>query len=49
MNPKKHTVGASLMRRKLKMSGSKCVSVEPGPVISRNPMMIIANPIDSNM
>jgi hypothetical protein len=35
MNPKKQTTGATLMRRTLKISGSKAVSVEPGQSGSR--------------
>ena len=49
INPTKHTKGATFMRRALNMSGSKVVSVEPGPVISRKPMMIIAIPIPRRM
>ena len=41
MNPKKHTAGAILIRLALKISGSNVVSVEPGPDISRKPMMMM--------
>ena len=40
INPRKQTSGATLIRRTLKISGSKVISVEPGPVISRKPMII---------
>ena len=49
MNPRKQIVGASLMRRKLNISGSKCVSVEPGPAISMKPMIIATAAIASSM
>ena len=49
MNPRKQIVGASLMRRKLNISGSKCVSVEPGPIISKKPKIIAATPAASSM
>ena len=38
------TVGATTMRRVLKISVSKVCSLEPAPLISRKPMMIIAIP-----
>lgn len=47
--PKKHTSGATLIRRALKMSGSKAVSVEPGPVISKNPTITMNIPTASKM
>ena len=49
MNPEKQIVGASFILLKLKMSGSKCVSVEPGPVISAKPRMMAATPTASSM
>lgn len=41
--------GATLMRRTLKISGSKYPSVELGPVISRKPTIITAIPMASNI
>lgn len=49
INPKKQTTGATLMRRTLKISGSKAVSVEPGPLINRNPMIMTIIPMASSM
>ena len=43
-NPNKETKGATTIRRVLKMSGSKYPSVDPGPVINKNPIMMIAIP-----
>ena len=48
-NPNKLTIGATTMRRTLKMSGSKYPSVDPGPVINKNPRMIIAIPTANRM
>jgi hypothetical protein len=47
--PKKLIAGANLILLKLKISGSKCVSVEPGPPIRMNPMIIAATPMRSSM
>jgi hypothetical protein len=47
--PTKHTSGATTMRRVLKMSGSKCVSVELGPVIKSRPAMIMITPTAMRM
>jgi hypothetical protein len=43
-NPTKQTMGATTIRRVLKMSGSKWVSVELGPVISNKPIIIMTIP-----
>ena len=45
MNPKKQTTGATTIRRVLNISGSKVVSVDPGPDISRKPIIITTMPI----
>ena len=42
-------MGATLMRRALKMSGSKAVSEEPVPAIRRNPTTTIAMPTANRM
>jgi hypothetical protein len=39
-NPKKQMAGANFILLKLKMSGSNCVSVEPGPPIRMNPSIM---------
>ena len=44
---KQQTTGATLILRTLKISGSKTVSDDVGPVINRNPIMTIAIPIAS--
>ena len=49
MNPRKHTAGATLMRRALKMSGLNADSVDPGPLISRNPRMMTTIPIPNKV
>ena len=49
MNPVKHIVGATLILLILKMSGSKCVSVELGPHIIMKPIIIAATPAASSM
>jgi hypothetical protein len=38
--PRKQMAGANFILLKLKMSGSNCVSVEPGPPIRMNPRMM---------
>ena len=43
------TVGATTMRRVLKISLSKVCSLEPAPLISRKPMMIIAIPMPNKI
>ena len=43
--PKKQTTGATLILRTLKMSGSKVVSVVPGPAIKTKPMTTMHIPI----
>ena len=48
-NPRKLIAGASFTRLKLKMSGSKYVSVEPGPIINANPAMIATTPAVNRM
>ena len=43
-NPIKETTGANWVLLALKISGSKWVSVDEGPVMSRNPLIIIRIP-----
>ena len=47
--PKRHTNGATLIRRALKMSGLKACSVEPLPAIRMKPMMTITIPAANRM
>lgn len=42
MNPRKVTVGPTTMRRVEKISGLNAVSVDPGPHISKKPIIIVA-------
>src|SRR5699024_4357348 len=48
-NPSRQTTGATLMRLTLKMSGSKVVGVDTGPVIRRKPMITTAIPMPSRI
>ena len=43
------TVGATTIRRVLKISVSKVCSLEPAPLIKRKPIMTIAMPIANKM
>lgn len=47
--PSKQMTGATLMRRTLKMSGSKCVGEDEGPVINTKPTITTAMPTASRM
>ena len=48
-NPKKQIRGATLILLTLKMSGSKAVSVVPGPIMSKKPIITIIIPAANRM
>ena len=47
--PNRHTIGATLMRVSLKMSGLKASSVVDPPDMRMNPMIMMMNPMANRM